>query len=92
MKIADKKVPAGESPQKKASDIHAELAKHIAAGDHQKAYRASRELSDHIQTHGVKGDDSKKAEYAGHLKDLKTSYNKTYAKTALAKLRGEKSD
>lgn len=93
LKLAGKKLgDTVSSPNKEATDLHAEVAKHIASGDSRAATRALSALHDHIQRKGLSNSDDKKKAYAEALGELKSSWSKGSAKSTLARLRGENSE
>lgn len=90
LRLATKKLGGDSaSAKKKAMDLHAELGKHLAAGNHREAIHVAGQLADHVRQQGLSTHADKIADYAESLKDLKSRYNKDYAKKHLANLRGE---
>lgn len=89
MKLAGKKLAGKSSASAEAEKLHTELGKHLASGNAREAQRAIENLRVHIQTHGLKNTEDKKKEYAKSLQDLKSHYDKDYAKRNLAALRNE---
>jgi hypothetical protein len=93
LKLATQKLGGdNSSANKKAMDLHAELGAHLAKGDHKNAINTANKLADHVRQQGLSTHADKIADYAKNLKDLKSRYDKSYAKSNLAKLRGDKVD
>lgn len=90
LRLATKKLGGNSaSAHKKAMDLHAELGKHLAAGNSRAARQTAEALADHVRNQGLSTHADKIADYAKSLKDLKSHYDKNYAKKHLANLRGE---
>ena len=93
LKLATQKLGGNnDSANKKAMDLHTELGQHLAKGDHKNAINTANKLADHVRAQGLSTHADKIADYAKNLKDLKSRYDKSYAKRNLARLRGEKVD
>ena len=93
LKLATQKLGGSDaSANKKAMDLHAELGQHLAKGNHREAINTANKLADHVRNQGLSTHADKIADYAKNLKDLKSRYDKSYAKRNLARLRGEKVD
>jgi len=90
-KIAAKKVPES-SANADIMKLHTALGEHIKAGRHREARQAASQISDQIYNKGLSSADDNRKEYAKELGDLKSHYNREYAKKRLATLRGEKNE
>ena len=91
LRLATKKL-GGDSPSasKKAMDLHAELGKHLAAGNHKDAINTANALADHVRQQGLTTHADKIKDYADALKDLKDTWrDKGYTHKKLAAMRGE---
>jgi hypothetical protein len=66
-KLAVQKLGHLDTPLKRAQELHAELGKHIASGDHASARRTLSTLDDHIREHGIKAEHPKIKDYADTL-------------------------
>jgi len=91
LRLATKKL-GGDSPSasKKAMDLHAELGKHLAAGNHKDAINTANALADHVRQQGLTTHADKIKDYADALKDLKDTWrDKGYTHKKLAAIRGE---
>jgi hypothetical protein len=91
LRLATKKLGvSGSSANKKAMDLHTELGKHLAAGNHREAINAANALADHVRNQGLETHADKIKDYADTLKGLKNTWgNKDYDHKKLAKMRGE---
>ena len=91
LRLATKKL-GGDSPSanKKAMDLHTELGKHLAAGNHRDAINTAHALADHVRNQGLTTHADKIKDYADTLKGLKDTWRgKEYSHKKLAQMRGE---
>lgn len=90
--LAAKKLAGKSSANAEADKLHAEIGKHLAAGNVRGAKEAISNLANHIHQHGLTTNADKIKDYADNLQNLKTSYKKDYAKKNLERLRNESED
>jgi hypothetical protein len=90
--LAAKKLAGKSSANAEADKLHAEIGKHLAAGNVRGAKEAISNLANHIHQHGLTTNADKIKDYADNLQNLKTSYQKDYAKKNLERLRNESED
>lgn len=90
--LAAKKLAGKSSANAEADKLHAEIGKHLAAGNVRGAKEAISNLANHIHQHGLTTNADKIKDYADNLEKLKSSYGKDYAKQNLEKLRNESAD
>ena len=91
-KLAAQKLAGKSSANAEADKLHAEIGKHLAAGNVRGAKEAISNLANHIHQHGLTTNADKIKDYADNLEKLKSSYGKDYAKQNLEKLRNESED
>jgi hypothetical protein len=89
-KLAKKTLGDKGSPAEKAKQLHAEIGKHIEAGDHKAAREKMSELDDHIRSQGLGKENGDIESYASALADLqrdkKNGYG-GYSKERLKRIR-----